>query len=295
MICATSLTIYSQPIYSQQRAIYITGDHVNIRRDTNSTERSHYQADWGTKFLGEKISQQWFSVFLEYEMDYVFISTKYAAEENNFIRLAEEKREKNGKTKFELMLLYKKYNQSDKAQTLLFEILNNHSRELYMLPDHEWCVLLGPYSYKKMIESSPEKVNYDDQKTLALTERVLEKIKDSIIVAIALTDQAKYYLAHQNSEKAEDILLNIIQDYASHLFVPVPCDYDYDGKIYPEVNLKIACNDLFQKLDKSRRKKLIGHLEKISLKNKNPKSKILAEEIISELNVNDQKSKSKEN
>lgn len=99
--------------FSQNVIFYITGDKVNIREDTTVTTPTLKQFDWGSKLSGTRVNDNWYSY--EFHGDKFFVSAKYAAEADEFYEMAEQKMDRNGYTKFELLLLHKERNQLSRA------------------------------------------------------------------------------------------------------------------------------------------------------------------------------------
>ena len=260
---------------AQKMTFFIIGDNVNVRPDTTFTSTNTFQVNWGMKYQGSKVSDNWYSFVgvLNHEPKYIY--AKYVLEENEFYKLAEEKSNKNGRIKYELLLHYKKSNHIEKAETLLIDIINNHSRELIMI-GFESCDLLGPKSYIAMLKNNEGYVNYGDINALALINNVIEKSNDSLMTAIAMIDKVKFSLRNGNLMKAKEILFQILLNYSNNLIIPIPCDYDLESKIYPKnklVNLFLSISCI---VDKPKQHEIFEKINELRENSTNQKTKDLA-------------------
>jgi len=270
---------------AQNITFFIVGDNVNIRPDTTFTSNDLFQVDWGTKYQGTKTSNNWYSFTSYFHYETRYISAKYVAEENNFYDLAEKKIEKNGNTKYELMLHYKINQQEDKAESLLFDIINKNSRELITI-GFEGCDLLGPFSYVKMIMNNDKYLDYNNIGALDLIEKVIDKSQDSIITAMALLDKAKFSIRKCELVETEETLFFLLENYSDNLNIPIPCDYDLDSKIYPKTKFKNLFLAMVYLMNKPEQQKTFERIEQLKENSKNIKTKQIAEDIFLSLSGN---------
>ncbi len=263
---------------AQKITFFIIGDNVNIRQDTTFTSKNIFQVNWGTKYQGVKVSGNWYSFFNEFHSETRYMSAKYVVEEDEFYNLAEEKSNKNGRTKYELLLHYKKNNSRGKAESLLIDIINNNSRELIMM-GFENCDLLGPKSYITMLKNNEGYVNYEDSDSFALTNNVIENSKDSLITAIAMIDKVKFSVRNGNLLKAEELLFQILLNFPQNLIIPIPCDYDLESKIYPKkklINLFLSISSI---VDKPKQQEIFEKINELRENSTYQETKNLAQDI----------------
>ena len=117
-------------------------------------------------------------------------------------------------------------------------MINNHQNE-EVLVGFETCDLYGHFAYTTLINNIEYKF-----KELLFTKLVKE-VKDYKIKALILLEQAKYYTHKGKWKLAENNIIEIIENYSDHLFIPIPCDYDFDSKIYPLLNTKSLFFSIF--------------------------------------------------
>jgi hypothetical protein len=204
--------------------LFVTGDFVNIRAQPSLNAKVRWQAHWGTKFSGKQVSQDWFEVetFLGEKQ---YISARYVAPPLIFYQKAEQKSDKNGRTKYELTLYYKELGEIEKAENFSLDIINHHARET--LPTgYESCDILGRLAYQAVRGN-----DYSDPYILDYTMRVIPQSHEPLLTAYALLDQAKYFIRGDDLEHAEELIWRIITDYSEDLLVPVQCRLDMESLI----------------------------------------------------------------
>ncbi|MFA7301893.1 MAG: hypothetical protein WC069_06305 [Candidatus Shapirobacteria bacterium] len=250
--------------YAQSSTFFVVGDNVNVRLDTSFLMQHTFQVDCGTKFSGKKESANWYSYFDELMDETRYISAKYVVNEIDFVNTVEQKNNKNGLTKYELLLHYKKDRQLNIALEYLIDIINHNSRDFYQ--KYEYCNLLGPMSYQHITSDNKGNVKYDSS-LLKITDAVINSSQDSLLKSLAYIDIAKYFLRTGNLITTREILLLLIFEYSENLIIPIPCDYDFDGKIYPIISLKNLFFTMYHTMDRSEQ---ISVMEKLREENRNP-------------------------
>lgn len=270
---------------AQNITFFIVGDNVNVRPDTTFTSKNLFQVDQGKKYQGTKASNNWYSFTSDFHYETRYISAKYVAEENNFYDLAEKRTEKKGNTKYELMLHYKINKQEDKAESLLFDIINENSRELISIGFEE-CDLLGTFSYIEMLLNKDGYLDYNDVGVLNLIEKVIDKSQDSLITAMALLDKAKFSIRKCDLFETEETLFFILENYSDNLLIPIPCDYDLESKIYPKTKFKNLFLAMVYLMDKPEQQNTYERIKQFKESSKNIKTKEIAEELFLRLSGN---------
>lgn len=262
----------------QEVTFYVTGDRVHVRRDTTFTASPVYQEEWGTKFTGRKISASWYSFVNEgLGGNEMFISTKYAAETREFKELAEKKKEKNVRTKYELMLIYLAEKDSGRAEQVSLDLIKNQPRENVSL-GFEHLTLVGPLAMNTMLGDRQREVfvrNY--------CEQIISQSKDSMMIVLAMLRQAEYYLLNEQRDNAEKRLFEALTGYSGHLFIPFPADGDYEAKIAPEEDLKSMFVSLHSGYNSTKAADLAARLKKILEETHDAKVKSVISDIYKKL------------
>jgi len=270
--------LFAQTNCAQKITFFIIGDNVNVRSDTTFTSNNIYQVNWGTKYQGIKVSNKWYSFIADFHLETKYISSEYVADKKLFYDLAERKMEKNGNTKYELLLHYKIDGQVDKAESLLFDIINENSRELIGF-GFEDCELLGPYAYVTMLVNQDGYLDYNNKSALDIIEKVIDKSQDSIITALALLDKAKFCLRKGKLIETKETLFFLLENYSDNLVIPIPCDYDLDSKIYPRTKFKNLFLAMAYLMDKPEQQNTFEKIEQIKEMSNNIKTKEIAKDI----------------
>ena len=257
LVISLFILIFTNSIYTQTTTFFVVGDNVNIRIDTTFTSNPTYKVDYGTKFIGKKENENWYSYYDELMDEKWYVSTKYAVNESDFINAAKHKDKKNGITKFELMLHYKKEQKLNTALDYLIDIINHNSREFYQ--KYEYCNLLGPMSYQRLTRNNKGETKYNDNLVI-ITDAVINLSKDSLLKSLAYIDKAKHYLRTGDLNKTSEILFLLIINYSQNLIIPIPCEYDAEGKIYPIINLKNLFFSMYHTMERQNQMAVIERL-----------------------------------
>jgi tetratricopeptide (TPR) repeat protein len=268
----SSVTLYAQ---SERQRFYITGDRVNVRAEPSLQSQIRYQVHWGMTFWGHQVSPEWHMFENIYAGGQLYVASRYVASEADFCQIAKKKPTQNGKVKLELLRCYRHAQAFEAAEDLSFDLINNHmNEEIVEAVDSESCALYGEAAYFTMIgedEAAPYVLEY--------TQKVIEQSQDPVILALAHYQQARYYALHGNLEQAEELLFTIITDYPEYLVIPLPCDYDFDSKIFPLRHLKSLFFGVFTLQERGQAETTLNRLNDLLEHSENSVTRALVQDI----------------
>ncbi len=221
------LTLLSFPLTAQGQSasFFVIGDNVNIRPDTLMSSQSLSQALWGAKYIGEMVSENWFAFYNEVDGAQRYIHASMVADREQFCTLAQQKPDINGAAKIELMTCYLETGNMKSLPTAI-DLINNHTNEP-IYPGFEQCDLVGHLAYRTLLGG------LNQPSRLTTTNRLLEVVTDSTMRALILVDDAKFSGQMGRWAEAEKNLFDVLENYAAYLFIPFPCEYDSESKMYP--------------------------------------------------------------
>lgn len=231
------LVLFCANISAQNVTFFVIGDKVNIRSAPSLDSEKIHQAEWGTKYTGKRVNKDWYTFYTESTDEDGYLSSKHVVEEKEFYPLAEAKSDKNGRTKYELLLYYMSSKQDNKAEQMALELINLHRQEYFLL-GHELCNFLDHMAYRVILAGEAGDINYKSERFNTFAKQVLNNGADSVIVAVVKIGQVKHQMQNGRLKDAENILFELLKYYSEYLFIPLPCDNNFEYKIAPLIDLK---------------------------------------------------------
>lgn len=276
-IILTSGLSFSQDADYQR--VYIIGDYLNLRQQpVINNYNVVYQVHWGESFYGKKVNDKWYELEDWMSGDgKLYAYADYIRTKEDFIALAEQKETKNEKTKLNLFMLYIEKKNKNAAREMLISTVNQHQNKTILI-GFEKCILLGTFIYTRYYDF----IRNDGNLILHL-ENLKQEITDPLIINLIRLDQIDYWLKNGQIQRALKMLDKVLVEAPEHLFLPIACDYNWEGNFLYEFSFKNKYFIAFQLSEKEVQEGIWSKLHQLGKVAENKKTRQLAGDIRSNL------------
>lgn len=222
LMCMLTISLFSQ--HDRYHVYRIIGDNVNVRSDTGLSSKVIAKANFGDEFSCHKLDSSWHVCQSCNEgKQKCYISSKYLANDNDFIKICEERNRKDLSTLLLLEQLYSDKGNYEKAIASSIEITDQYRKSTH--PSKELiCALYRDLPVCSIVWGKQNTIIYKSSILSDYCTKLINERHDSLLVAWGLVTLSRCYRENELKKKEIELLLTAIKDYGRYLIKPVSCE-----------------------------------------------------------------------